>query len=222
MSAIRSALDEMFTVDDSVLSAEELASDVVELSHVAQMVEVLRARKTKSLVERGGHNELGYSSPTAFLVDQTKVSPGHAKRLVGFGNAQEKAPNAYAAWADGRLSTDQVCHLFRAAEAVPDEYPDAEERLVEIVEGLDAMDTGKAIAYWRQAMEGPDELGAETQGVRRGVSASWTLGGMLRVDGYLTTTAGQAFMAGLDANTPPRHHHATATPAPHDNGDTTH
>ena len=71
------------------------------------------------------------------------------------------------------MSTDQAVHLFRAAEAVPDEYPDAEEQLVEIVEGLDAVDTGKAVAYWRQAMEGPGDLDAAKQQVRRGLSASW-------------------------------------------------
>ena len=212
MSAIRSALDEMFAVDDSDLSAEELAADVVELSYLEQMVEVLRARKTKNLADRGGHHQLGYSSPTAFLVHQTGVSPGHAKRVISNGNAREKAPCAYRAWADGRLSTDQVTHLFRAAEAVPDEYPKAEEALVDIVEGLDAVDTAKAVAYWRQAMEGPGEIDPETQQVRRGLSASWTLGGMLKVDGTLNTTAGQALMASLDANTPPRRDGDARTP----------
>jgi hypothetical protein len=212
MSAIRSALDEMFAVDDSELSAEELASDLVELSHVAQMVDVLQARRTKSLADRGGHHQLGYSSPTSFLVDQTGVSPGHAKRVVTHGNATERAPYAYAAWADGRLSTDQAGHLFRAAEAIPDEYADAEERLVEIVEGLDAVDTAKAVEYWRQAMEGPGEIDPKTQQVRRGLSASWTRDGMLRVDGWLNSAAGQAFMAGLDANTPPPRDGDTRTP----------
>jgi hypothetical protein len=212
MSAIRSALDEMFAVEDNELSAEELASDLVELSHVAQMVDVLQARKTKSLADRAGHHQLGYSSPTAFLVHQTGVSPCHAKRVVSDGNAAGKAPHVYAAWADGRLSTDQARHLFRAAEAVPDEYPNAEERLVEIVAGLDAVDTAKAVEYWRQAMEGPGEIDPETQHIRRGLSASWTQGGMLRVDGWLNGAAGQAFMAGLDANTPPRREGDTRTP----------
>ncbi len=212
MSGIRSALDEMFAGDDGGFSVEELASDVVELSHVAQMVEVLAARKVKSLADRGGHRVLGYSSPTALLVNQTGVSPGHAKRVIGYGNAAEKAPHAYQAWADGRLSTDQAIHLFQAAEAVPDEYPDAEEGLVTIVERLDAVDTGRAVAYWRQATEGPGDLDAQTQQMRRGLSTSWALGGMSKVDGWLTTTTGEALIASLDANTPPRRHDDTRTP----------
>jgi hypothetical protein len=97
MSGIRSALDEMFAVDDSDLSAEELAADVVELSHLGQMFEVLRARKMKNLADRDGHHQLGYSSPTAFLVDQTGVSPGHARRVISHGNARERTPYAYQA-----------------------------------------------------------------------------------------------------------------------------
>jgi hypothetical protein len=212
MSAVRSALDEMIAVDDHGLSVEELASDVTELAHIGQMVAVLRARKVKSLADRGGHHQLGYSSPTAFLVDQTGVSPAHGKRIVADGNAREKAPHAHAAWADGRLSTDQVRHLFRAAEAVPDQYPDAEQKLVEIVEGLDAVDTGRAVEYWRQAVDGPGEIDSETQSVRRGFSASWTYGGMLRVDGWLTSTTGQAFLAALDANMDPPRDGDTRTP----------
>jgi hypothetical protein len=202
MSAIRSALDEMGAVDRRSLSADELAADLVELDHVVQKAEVLQAETIKALADCGGHHELGYSSPTALLVDQTKMSPAHARRVIGYGNVRNRAPHAYAAWADGRLSTDQAVHMFRAAEAVPDEYPEAEAQLVEIVEGLDATDTGKAVAYWRQAMEGPGDLDAAKQQIRRGLSASW-MQGMLKVDGMLNKTCGEAFLAGLDANMPP-------------------
>ncbi|HJS72575.1 MAG TPA: DUF222 domain-containing protein, partial [Acidimicrobiia bacterium] len=212
MSAIRSALDELLAVDDTDLSVAELASDLVELAHVGQMVEVLRARKIRSLADRGGHHDLGYSSPTAFLVDQTGLSPGHAKRVISYGNAAERAPHAYDAWADGRLSTDQATHLFGAAEAVPDEYPVAEERLVEIAEGLDAVVTGRAVEYWRQSVDGPGELDPETQQTRRGVSLSETSGGMRRVDGWLTPLAGEALETALAALTPPRRHDDHRTP----------
>jgi hypothetical protein len=204
MSAIRSALDEMAGVDDGGCSVEELASDIVELAHVVQTAEVLQARKLRALADRGGHRVLGYSSPASFLVDQTKVSPGRARRIVSRGNAQTRAPLAHAAWTDGRLSTDQVQHLFAAAEGAPDVYPAAEEGLVEIVEGLDAVDSGRAVAYWRLAMEGPGPIAPEKQQLRRGLSASWLLDGMLRLDGVLNTAAGEALLACLDALMPPR------------------
>lgn len=205
MSQLRSLIAEISSFDPASLSTSDLAVEITEAVRGQQQLEVAVAGWIKNLADRRGHQDLGYSSPTAFLVDQTGLSPANAKRVISYGNAREKAPHAFAAWADGRLSTDQARHLFRAAEAVPDEYPDAEENLVDIVESLDAVDTGKAVEYWRQAMEGPGDLDAETQHIRRGLSASWSLDGMVKVDGWLTSAAGQALIAGLDANTaPPR------------------
>jgi hypothetical protein len=213
MSQLRSLLDEMAAVEDHRLSAEDLAADIVELTHVEQMVEVLRARKAKHLADRGGHHQLGYSSPTALLTHQTGISPGRARSIVSLGNARQKAPFAHRAWADGRISTDQARHLFRAAEAVPDEYPEAEERLVDIIEGLDAVDTGKAVEYWRQAVDGPGDLDAEAQWVRRGIHLSPSIRGMRKVDGWLTDSAGEALETAVDANMPPPREGDTRTPA---------
>jgi hypothetical protein len=205
VSQLRSLIAEISSFDPASLSTSDLAVEITEAVRGQQQLEVAVAGWIKNLADRRGHQDLGYSSPTAFLVDQTGLSPANAKRVISYGNARQKAPHAFAAWADGRLSTDQARHLFRAAEAVPDEYPDAEENLVDIVESLDAVDTGKAVEYWRQAMEGPGDLDAETQQIRRGLSASWSLDGMVKVDGWLTSAAGQALIAGLDANTaPPR------------------
>ena len=212
MSQLRSVLDEMFAVEDGDLTIDDLAADLDELTHVGQMVEVLRARKVKDLTARNGHHRLGYSSPTAFLSDRGRMSPGRARQIIAMGNAAEKAPHAHAAWADGRLSTDQARHLFRAAESVPDTYPDADERLVEIVEGLDATDTGKAVEYWRQSVDGPGELDLETQMDRRGLTVSKTIGGIRRVDGWMTPAAGEAFETALWANMAPRREGDTRTP----------
>lgn len=202
----------MATVDDQRLSIDELAADIVELSYVEQMVEVLRARKTKNLADRGGHHQLGYSSPTAFLTHQTRMSPGRARTILSLGNARERARLAHQAWVDGRISTDQARHLFRAAEGVPDAYPESEERLVDIVEGLDAIDTGKAVEYWRQSVDGPREIDLETQFVRRGVSLSRSHGGMRRIDGWMSNTAGEALEAAIEANMPPPRDGDTRTP----------
>ncbi|MFZ0013466.1 MAG: hypothetical protein WAL25_05050, partial [Acidimicrobiia bacterium] len=169
MSQLRSLLDEMAAVDDHRLSDEELTSDIVELCHVEQIVEVLRARKVRRLADRNGHRTLGFSSPTALLTHQARMSPGRAHAIVSLGRAEERAPVAHRAWADSRVSTDQARHLFRVAEAAPDIYPEAEERLVEIVEGLDAVDTARTVEYWLQSVEGPDDLTPETQWARRGL-----------------------------------------------------
>ena len=204
MSQLRSVLDEVAAIGDHELTLEELASDIAELVHVGQMVEVLVARKTKHLSDRDGHRALGYSSPTNLLVDVGRITPWRARQVVSRANAAVKAPVAYQAWVDARLSTDQARWLLAAAEAMPDVYPDAEERLVEIVEGLDAVDTRRAVEYWRQAVDGPGDLDAGIQGARRGLYATWLVNGMLKVDGTLTPTAGTETSAlqDNDATTP--------------------
>lgn len=88
------------------------------------------------------------------------------------------------------------------AESVPDEFSDAEESLVEIVEPLTVRDAARALEYWRQAVDGPGELDLDVQLARRGLSLSRTTGGMRRIDGWLTQLAGEALEAALAGHTP--------------------
>jgi len=212
MSELRSVLDQMAAVANEDMTVADLHADIEEILNGRRMLDVLLATRVRGLAKQGGHAELGFTSPSSYLAHIGRMSPGSAKKVVSRWNAAEKAPHAYAAWADGRISTDQANHLFRASEGVPDAYPDAEERLVEIVQGLDAVDTGKAIEYWRQSVDGPGEIDIETQSIRRGVSISRTTGGMRRVDGWLTALAGEALETALDALTPPRRDGDSRTP----------
>lgn len=212
MSAIRSALDELAAEPNDRSSVDELVGDIEELLHVRQMVDVLIAGKVKSLADRGGHVALGYPNPTALLTHIGRMSGGRARQIVARSNATEKAPAAFRAWADGRLSTDQARHLFSLAETVPDSFPDAEKRLVDIVEGLSVRDTRKALEYWRQSVDGPGELDVDVAFARRGLSSSKTVGGMRYVSGWLTPTAGEAFARSLDAVMGPPADGDTRTP----------
>jgi hypothetical protein len=94
----------------------------------------------------------------------------------------------------------------------PASSPQAEQRLVEIVEGLSVKDTARAVEYWRQSVDGPGELDTETRWARRGLSVSETVGGMRRVGGWLTATAGEPFETVLDALLPPPGGDDTRTP----------
>ncbi len=212
MSELRSVLDQMAAVANEDLSVAEMHAEIEEILNGRRMLDVLLATRVRGLTDQNGHRELGYTSPSSYLADVGRMSPGSAKRVVSWSGAAEKAPHAYAAWADGRISTDQAGHMFRAAEGVPDAYPKAEARLVEIVEGLDVVDTGKAVEYWRQSVDGPGEIDIETQFRRRGLSISRTMGGMRRVDGWLTALAGEALETAIDALTPPPRDGDSRTP----------
>jgi hypothetical protein len=212
MSELRSVLDQMAGMANEDLTVAELHAEIEEILDGQRMLDVLLATRVQGLAEHGGYRELGYTSPTSYLAHVGRMSPGRAKRVVSRANAAERAPIAYAAWADGRISTDQANHMFRAAEGVPDAYPEAEERLVEILERLDAVDTSKAVEYWRQSVDGPGEIDIETQSQRRGLSISATMGGMRRVDGWLTALAGEALETAIDALMPPPRDEDARTP----------
>ncbi len=203
MSQLRSVIADETSFNPDDLSLAELASEITEALHAGQVLETAVAGWVKNLADRDGHVEMGYPSPTAFLMDQARMSSGHAKQVVSRANASETAPVAFAAWADGRLSTDQARHLFQLAEVIPDVFPAAEERLVGIIEPLSVRETAKVLEYWRQSVDGPGDLDPEIELARRGLSVSKTMGGMGRVDGWLTPTAREAFETLLDAFMPP-------------------
>lgn len=202
MSGLRSALDELASGITDQASVEQLDADASELLCFLQRGEVILTQVLRAQTDRGDHQHLGYRSATAYLMHRGGLSVGHARRVVSDAGAVDRAPRAHAAWADGRLSTDQARRLFALADAVPDIYPDAEVKLVDIVEPLSVSDTGKALEYWRQAVDGPGELSTESQMMRRGLSVS-KMHGMRHVDGWMTDQAGEAFETALEANMPP-------------------
>jgi hypothetical protein len=114
------------------------------------------AKWVKSMADRGGHREIGYPNPTAMLTHLGRMSGGHAH--TGGGACQRIRQGSDGPRGLGRRSalTDQTRPLFAAAEGVPDGYREAEDRLVDIVEGLSMADTGRPVEYWRQSVDGPE------------------------------------------------------------------
>ena len=205
MSELRSVLDQMAAVASEDLTIEEIDAEIEAITQSRQRLDVLLAERLASLSDRGGHVVLGYSSPTAYLADRGRLSVGRATQSVAMSRAKHRAPHAFSAWSDGRISTDQATALFRTAQGVPDAYPEAEERLVMIIEGLNVRDTRKAVEYWRQSVDSPGDLDLDVQLGRRCFHLSETIGGMRRVDGWLTAAAGEALEASIDALVdPPR------------------
>ena len=177
MSQLRSLVEDSASFDPDDFSPGQLASAITEAIDAGHFLETAVAGWVKNLADRDGLIDLGYPSPTAFLMHQGRMSAGHAKQVVSRANASETAPVAFQAWADGRLSTDQARHLFALAETVPDVFSEAEETLVGIIEPLSVGETAKVLEYWRQSVDGPGDLEPEIQFARRGFSLSKTMGG---------------------------------------------
>jgi Domain of unknown function (DUF222) len=213
MSALRSALEEWVVEDVEHLHLDQLADDLAELEHVSGLLEVERLRRISTFEERGGPRNFGFPSLTAFLKGRCRMASGRAHLLVARSRALRTARITFRAWTAGRLSTDQAAILLDHAGAVPEQFADGEDRLVEIVEDLGVSDTRRALDYWRQSVDGPGTLRDQLEQLAlRGISASQSLGGMIRVDGWMTTAAGLAFLAALDAFMPPPSPDDTRTP----------
>ncbi|MGH8941463.1 MAG: DUF222 domain-containing protein [Acidimicrobiia bacterium] len=133
-----------------------------------------------------------------------------SSRVPGYSGRPEPRSGA---WTAGRVSTDQAGVLLDQATSLPEPFAEGEDRLVDIVEDLGVTDTRRVLEYWRQTVDGPGTIRDQLEQMElRGISASKSLGGMIRVDGWMTTTAGLAFFAAIDAFMPPPSMDDTRTP----------
>jgi len=213
MSALRSALEEWVNEDVEHLHLDQLADDLVELERASGLLEVERLRRVCTFEDRAGPRHFGYPSLTAFLKHRCRMASGRAHRLVARSRVFRTARTTFRAWTAGRLSTDQAAILLDQATAVPEQFAEGEDRLVGIVEDLSVSDTRRALGYWRQSVDGPGTIRDQLEQLAmRGISGSQSLSGMIRVDGWMTTTAGLAFLAAIDAFMPPPSPDDTRTP----------
>jgi hypothetical protein len=206
-------LEEWRAEDVDRLHIDQVADDMVELELISGLVELERLRRIAVFERRRGAETLGYPSLTAFLKDRCRMATGRAHRAVAWSRVLNAARTTLGAWTSGRLSTDQVTILLDQATAVPDDFAEAEDRLVGIIGDLTVTNTRRAVGYWRQMVDRPGTQLTELEEVEmRGISASPTLGGMVRIDGWMTRLAGQALITALDALMPPPHENDTRTP----------
>jgi hypothetical protein len=202
MSELRSALEEWTTQDLGDLHIDQLADDLAELELSAGMIEAERARRLIAYRSRGGPVAHGYTSITVFLMHRCRMAAGRARRLVGLADTSQRCPRVSEAWASATVSTDQAHRLLEASDAAPGPFADAEETLVDIVTPLSAGETRRALAYWRESVEGGHIDPAACEDMR-GISLSQTIGGLGRIDGWLTPVAFESLRTALGALMPP-------------------
>jgi hypothetical protein len=172
---MRSALEEWVGQDLSEVGVDELGDDLVELELASGILEAERARRLARFDEVGGPKRHGFPSLTAFLIHRCRIASGRAPRLVGLAHTARRCPAVHEAWGDQRISTDQAHRLLEIADSAPEDFGDAEHRLVEIVAPLTPSETRRALHYWLQSVAGESQLEQDT---RRGISLSKTIDGM--------------------------------------------
>ena len=162
------------------LPREGLADQLVELETGLSGLEAARSRRLARYdASRTASDH--FATTSAFLVQACRIAPGRAARLVGQARALAAMPATSQAWAEGRLSQDQTRALVTGRDANPEVFGEHETGLVDTVGGLNVVDTGRAVGYWRRLVN-PDRFEADQQALhaRRRLHLSQTFEGLWR------------------------------------------
>lgn len=169
---------------------------VVQLTEACAAVGLARLQSIARLDSDGSYAFDGYTSVSAFLVHRCGMGAGEANRHVFLARSLAKMAHAVGLVGEGRLSLGQFEALAYGRSRHPDEFEAAEAGLCEVVGGLSLADTRRAVEYWCQAHDGPDER--EMAEPSR-VFLSEVMGGRGRLDGDLDPETFQIVQAALDA-----------------------
>jgi hypothetical protein len=137
---------------------------------------------------RGGHEEAGFASCTAWLAWRCSLTPRAAREQLRVARRLEGLPRIRAAFAEGRLSYSKVRALSRVAA------PEIEAELLLIAEDATAAQLERVLAGLGGAL---DEI--ERGRLRRHLRTAWEQDGMLRVSGVLPAEEGELLLRALDA-----------------------
>lgn len=153
--------------------------------------------------DAGDHDVMGYPSTVAYLKHRLRMAGARANRYVRNARAARQHAATFAAWKHRQISGDEAELMFRAAERMPDKYPEAENVLLELVgDGID--ETRKVLDYWRSDVDLPGVmLELEEQMARRRFDVIRKSNGVVAGEFALPSLEGESLLTALDALMPP-------------------
>jgi hypothetical protein len=198
VSTLRSALDELRGQDLRFLSDDDLESGPGELERAAGVIEAESARWTAEVERRGTFAREGHLSVTSWVSQRLRTGWTDAARRVRLARALEHMPATKEALVEGDVSRCAVDQMVSAYEVNPDQFVRVEETLVDAARTLAPRDLRKAVAQWKELADAEMSVReAEKRFERRGLHASPTFEGMVRVDGNLDPETGQTVLTAL-------------------------
>lgn len=199
---LRVALENYAAVDLGALDFTELETVMTEIQRLRSVTEAAALRTTAAFDTNRGWATQGHRSPVGWLRDRCHHSTPAAGRHLAAARAITTMPHSYAALVEGRITP---AHLSRLARARHDDHHDRrdhfgadEELLVNWAATLCWDDFAMVLAEWEIAVDpeaANDTAASRTE--RRALSASKTLDGMVRIDGWLDPVAGEEFLTEL-------------------------
>jgi hypothetical protein len=141
------------------------------------------------------------------------MSGARAQKAVAFSHRFGKLDCAGRAVGTDEISLDQLRVMAEVPDRLHAELAGDEAVLVEAVAGLSVADTRRVIEYWKQAVDGPGADGdVDRMAEERYLHASRTMGGMVKIDGWLDPLSGEVLLEALAVATPPRRQDDMRTP----------
>jgi hypothetical protein len=200
MSELRSAIEPYRSEVLAGLPETRVAEDLDELRRAADAIELEHLRRVAELDRRGAWARDGYLSTAAWLADRHRIGWGTAKAQVRLARDLERMPGVRGALEGGEVSLASARVLAEAHRVDPEGFADAEDAFVEAARRHTIAELGRVASRWRErrlaARAGDPDEGLRA---RRGLYASVTFGGMVRVDGDLDPETGETLMTALGA-----------------------
>jgi hypothetical protein len=200
VSELRSAIEGLRAESLPELPDARIEQDFAELHQVAELLEAERLRRLAEIDRRGLYARDGHLSAASWLVGVHRVAWGMAREHVRVARGLEQMPVTRRALEAGEVSMSAVRSLVAAREADPEAFERSEPVLVEAARVHTLAELGRVVAFWcdrvqrERGSDGPDALHE-----RRGLHASVTFGGMVRVDGDLDPETGESLLTALRA-----------------------
>jgi len=189
--------------------------DFCELQGLWERLEAERLRRLADLERRRVYARDGHLSLASWLVSRQGSAWGAARVQVRTARALEQMPLTQAALEEGAISLSALRVLIGAREVDPSAFRDSEAALVQAARIHSIAELQKVAAYWRARVEASE--GDERRYERRGLHASVSFLGMVRLDGDLDPETGETFLSALgavlDAQAHARTEEDTRTPA---------
>jgi hypothetical protein len=201
MSELRSALEPFRADVLPGLPDVRIEEDFAELQRHGELVELERLRRLAEIERRGLFRRDGHLSATAWLADRCRIGWGAARRITNLARALDRMPATHRALDEDQITMSAARVLVEAREANPEAFDRSEAALVETARIHRIADLRRVAQAWRERVERERDPGDHDRGVyaRRGLHASPTFQGMVRVDGDLDPEAGEALLSALGA-----------------------
>ncbi|HEX6493001.1 MAG TPA: DUF222 domain-containing protein [Candidatus Dormibacteraeota bacterium] len=219
IDALEAALEAVSRIDVGDLDTSEVGDGLVRLGRARNRLEGECARWLHPFEQRRGHREDGAVSIVAWTADRCRMSANHAAALVTTARHLPQLPATAAALHDGSIGFQHAAVIARCADDAGDEpVREHETALVDAARTLGVRDLKLVTERLRDCLDHESALGdEEREQARRRLHLSQTLGGMFRIDGWLTRETGAALSTVLNALMPPLpDEHRTAAQRRHD------